>query len=119
MGTLFYEKKRITMIPDDLLRTLASCEAAYADASRNGYAKSSDVIAAVAVLKSAYLALAATNNNLKTTKSLFGMAVATLRAHRACRATREACINFHAAIEQAWAENRLHNRCSMVLSRPA
>ena len=107
------------MIPNDLLRTLATCEAAYADASRNGYAKSPDVIAAVAVLKSAYLALAATNNNLKMTKSLFGMAVATLRAHRACRATRKACINFHAAMEQAWAENRLHNRCSMVLSRPA
>ena len=108
------------MIPNDLLRTLATCEVAYADASRNGYAKSPDVIAAVAVLKSAYLALAATNNNLKTTKSLFGVvAVATLRAHRACRATRKACINFHAAVEQAWAENRLHNRCSMVLSRPA
>jgi hypothetical protein len=107
------------MIPDDLLRTLATCEAAYADASQNGYAKSADVIAAVAVLKSAYLALAATNDNLKTTKGFFEMTVATLRAHRACRATRKACINFHAAIEQAWAENRLHNRCSMVLRRPA
>jgi hypothetical protein len=107
------------MIPDDLLRTLATCEAAYADASRNGYAKSPDVIAAVAVLKSAYLALATTNDKLKTNRGLFGMAVATLRAHRACRATRKACINFHAAIQKAWAENRLHNRCSMVLSRPA
>ena len=107
------------MIPNDLLRTLVTCEAAYADASRNGYAKSPDVIAAVAVLKSAYLALAATNNSLKATKGLLGMTVATLRAHRACRATRKACINFHAAMEQAWAENRLHNRCSMVLGRPA
>jgi hypothetical protein len=105
------------MIPDDLLRTLATCEAAYADASRNGYAKSPDVIAAVAVLKSAYVALAAANDNLKATKGLFGMTVATLRTHRACRATRKACINFHAAIERAWAENRLHNRCSMVLGQ--
>jgi hypothetical protein len=105
------------MIHGDLLRTLATCEAAYADASRNGYAKSPDVIAAVAVLKSAYVALAAANDNLKATKGLFGMAVATLRAHRACRATRKACINFRAAIEQAWAENRLHNRCSMVLGQ--
>jgi hypothetical protein len=105
------------MIPDDLFRTLASCEAAYADARRNGYAKSPDVIAAVAVLKSAYAVLAATNDNLKATKGLFGMAVATLRAHRACRATRKACINLHAAIEQAWMENRLHNRCSIVLGQ--
>ena len=107
------------MIPRDLLRTLATCEAAYADARRNGYAKSSDVVAAVAVLKSAYAALAATNNNLRATKGLLGMTVATFRAHRACRATRKACINFYAAIEQAWAENRLHNRCSMVLGRAA
>jgi hypothetical protein len=107
------------MIHGDLLRTLATCEAAYADASRNGYAKSPDVIAAVAILKSAYAALAATDDNLKATKGLFGMTVATLRAHRACRATRKACVNFHAALEQAWAENRLNNRCSMVLGRPA
>jgi hypothetical protein len=107
------------MIHGDLLRTLATCEAAYADAGRNGYAKSPDVIAAVAILKSAYAALAATNDNLKATKGLFGMTVATLRAHRACRATRKACVNFHAALEQAWAENRLNNRCSMVLGRPA
>jgi hypothetical protein len=107
------------MIPDDLLRTLATCEAAYADANRNGYAKSPNVIAAIGVLKSAYAALAAANDNLQATKGLFGMAVPTLRAHRACQATRKACINLHAAIEQAWMENRLHNRCSMLLSRPA
>ena len=107
------------MIPDDLLRRLATCEAAYADACRNGYAQNPDVIAAIAVLKTAYAALAASNGNLKAAKNLFGMTVATLRAHRACRATREACINFHAAIEQAWAENRLHNRCSMVVGQPA
>jgi hypothetical protein len=107
------------MIPDDLVRRLATCEAAYADARRNGYAQNPDVIAAVAVLKTAYAALAASNDNLKAAKNLFGMTAATLRSHRACRATREACINCHAAIEQAWAENRLHNRCSMVVGQPA
>src|SRR5215469_15652015 len=107
------------MIPDDLLRTLATCEAAYADASRDGYAKGPDVIAAVAALTSAYAALAATNNKLKATKGLFGTTAATLRAHQARRITRKACIDFHAAIEHAWSENRLHNRCSTVLGRPA
>ena len=105
------------MIPNDLLGITAACETNYADARRRGYAKSPDVIAAVAVLKSAYAVLAAANDNLKATKGLFGMTVATLRAHRACRATRKACINLHAAIEQAWAENRLHNRCSIVLGQ--
>jgi hypothetical protein len=81
------------MIPDDLLGLTAACEANYANARRRGYAKSPDVIAAVAVLKSAYAALAAANDNLQVTKGLFGMTVATLRAHRACRATRKACIN--------------------------
>jgi hypothetical protein len=47
------------------------------------------------------------------------MTVATLRAHRACRTTREACVNCLAAIEKAWAENRLHNRCLMVVGQPA
>jgi hypothetical protein len=107
------------MIPDDLLGITAACQANYAEARRKGYAKSPDVIAAVAALKSGYAALVAANDNLQVTKGLFGMTVATLRAHRACRATRKACINLHAAIEQAWMENRLHNRCSMLLSRPA
>ena len=107
------------MIPDDLLRTLATCEAAYADASRDGYAKGPDVIAAVTVLTSAYATLAAANNNLKAAKGLFSMTVASLRARRARRVTREACINFHAAIEQASSENRLNNRCSMVVGQPA
>ena len=98
------------MIPDHLVGITTACEA--------DYANSPDVVAAVAILKSAYAALAAANDNLKATKGLFGMTVATLRAHRACRATRKACINLHAAQEQAWSENRLHDRCSMVLSRP-
>jgi hypothetical protein len=109
----------ITMILDDLLRMTAACEANYADARRKGYADSPDVIAAVAVLKSAYAGLAAANDNLKGTKGFFRMTVASLRAHRACRATRKACINLHAATEQAWTENRLYNRCLLLISRPA
>jgi hypothetical protein len=42
----------------------AACEAAYADASRNGYADEPDVIAAVVELKSAYRALVIANGNL-------------------------------------------------------
>ena len=106
-------------IPDKLLPIEATCEAAYADASRKGYAKSPDVIAAVAALKSGYAALVAAKGNLTATKGFFGIIVATVRAHLAGRATRKACINLDAAIERAWAENRLHNRCLMLLSRPA
>jgi hypothetical protein len=107
------------MMPDDLLGITAACEGKYAEARRKGYAKSPEVIAAVAVLKLACAALATANDNLKATKGLFGVTVATLRAHRASRTTRKACINLDAAIERAWAENRLHNRCLMLLSRPA
>ena len=59
------------------------------------------------------------NCNLMMAKGFFPVRFATSRTHRACQATRKACINLHAAIEQAWMENRLHNRCSMLLSRPA
>ena len=106
------------MIPGDLLGLTATCEANYAEARQKGYAKSPDVIAAVAVLKLACAALATANDNLAT-KGLFGRAVATMRAHRAGRATRKACINLNAAIERAWVENRLHNRCLMLLDRAA
>jgi len=44
-------------------------------------------------------------------------AVASGRVHLARRATRKACLNFDAAIERAWSENRLHNRCLMLLSQ--
>ena len=107
------------MIPDDLVGITAACEAKYAEAKRKGYAESPDVIAAIAVLKSSYAVLIAANDNLPATKGFFRRIVATVRAHLACRATRKACINFDAAIERAWAENRLHNRCLMLLSRPA
>jgi hypothetical protein len=107
------------MIPDDLLGITVACEAKYAEAKRKGYAGGSDVIAAVAVLKSNYAALIAASDDLTATKGFFGIIVATVRSHLACRATRKACVNFDAAIERAWAENRLHNRCLMLLSRTA
>jgi hypothetical protein len=47
-------------------------------------------------------------------KGFFPIEIATLHADRACRATRKACINLHAAIVQAAAENRLYNRCLML-----
>ena len=103
------------MIPGDLLALIAACEGKYAEARQKGYAKSPDVIAAVAVLKLACAALATANDNRKGTKGLFGITVANLRAHRASRATRKACIDLHAAMERAWAEHRLHNRCLMLL----
>jgi hypothetical protein len=106
------------MIPGDLLDLIVACEDNYAEAKRKGYAKSPDVIAAVAVLKLVCAALASANDNLATT-GFFGRAVATMRADRACQATRKACINLNAAIERAWVENRLHNRCLMLLSRAA
>ncbi len=98
-------------IPDDLLLKLATCEANYANARRKGYAKSPDVIAAVAVLKSAYAALAAANDNLQATKGLLGMTLATLRAHRACRAIRRACVKLQKTLEQVSEEDRLFSRC--------
>ncbi len=79
-------------IPHKLLPLVAACEAAYADASRKGYAKSPDVVAAVADLQSAYKALAIANVNLTTARGLFAIAFATLRAHRASRAVRRACV---------------------------
>ena len=54
-------------IPHKFLPIVATCEAAYADAGRKGYAESPDVVAAVADLKSAYKALAIANVNLTTT----------------------------------------------------
>jgi hypothetical protein len=47
-------------------------------------------------------------------KGFFPVEIATLRADRACRVTRKACINLHAAIVHAAAENRLYNRCLML-----
>ena len=97
-------------IPHKLLPIVATCEAAYADASRKGYAKSPDVIAAVADLQSAYKALAIANVNLTTARGLFAIAFATLRAHRASRAVRAACVKIQTTLEQVSAEDRLYGR---------
>jgi hypothetical protein len=106
------------MILGDLLDLIAVCEGKYAEAKRKGYAKNPDVIATVSVLKLACAALATANDDLAT-KGFFGRAVARMRAHLACRATRKACLNFDAAIERAWSEKLLHNRCSVLLTRAA
>jgi hypothetical protein len=98
-------------IPNKLLPILATCEAAYAEASRKGYAKSPDVVAAVADLKSAYKALGIANVKLTATEGFFAITIATLRAHRACRAVRRACVKLHTTMEQVSAEDRLYHRC--------
>ena len=97
-------------IPHKLLPIVATCEAPYADASRKGYAKSPEVVAAVADLQSAYKALAIANVNLTTTRGLFAIAFATLRAHRASRAVRRACVKIQTTLEQVSAEDRLYGR---------
>ena len=104
-------------IPPDLAGMFAVCEAAYEQAMQEGYAENSVVIAAVTALKSAWKALRVANYNLMTAKGFFPVEFATMRADRACRATRKACINLDAAIEQAAAENHLYNRC-LTLSLP-
>jgi hypothetical protein len=97
-------------IPNRLLPIVATCEAAYADASRKGYAKNPDVVAAVAELKSAYKALAVANVNRVTAKGFFAATVAIVRAHRACRAIRGACVKIQTTLEQVSAEDRLYGR---------
>ena len=98
-------------IPNKLLHILATCETAYAEASRRGYANNPDVIAAVADLKSAYRALAIANFNLTASKGPFDKSVAALRAHRACRAVRRACVKLQTTMEQVSEEDRLYHRC--------
>jgi hypothetical protein len=90
------------------------CEGAYEQATREGYAENPAVIAAVTALKSARKTLLVASHNLMTARGFFSVRFATLRADRACRATRKACINLHAALVQAAAENRLYNRCLML-----
>ncbi|MGA8695701.1 MAG: hypothetical protein WB689_18035 [Xanthobacteraceae bacterium] len=101
-------------IPPDLASMFAACEDAYEQATREGYAENPAVIAAVSALKSAWKALHVANYNLVKAKGFFPVEIATLRADRACRATRKACINLDAAIVEAAAENRLNNRCLML-----
>ena len=104
-------------ITPELAGMFAACEDAYEQATREGYAENPAVIAAVTALKSAWKALHVANYNLMTAKGFFPVEFATMRADRACRATRKACINLNAAIVQAAAENRLYNRC-LALSQP-
>jgi hypothetical protein len=104
-------------VPQDLAVMFAACEAAYAQATREGYADNPEVLAAVTALKSAWTAMDAASRNLMTASGFFRIEFASIRFDRACRATREACINLHGAIKQAAAERRLNNRC-LQLSQP-
>ena len=106
-------------IPPDLAGMFAASEDAYERATQEGYAENPAVIAAVTALKSAWTALRVANFNRMTAKGFFRVEFATMRAARARRATREACINLQAAIEQAAAENRLYNRCLILSGQPA
>jgi hypothetical protein len=76
-------------IPPDLAGMFATCEHAYEQAAREGYAENP---AAVAALKSAWTALHLANNNYATAKGVFSVEFAAIRVDRACRASREACI---------------------------
>jgi hypothetical protein len=98
-------------IPPDLAGMFATCEDAYEQAAREGCTENPTVVAAVTALKSAWTALHLANYNYTTAKGVFSVEFAAIRVDRACRASREACIKLHAAIEQAAAENNLYNRC--------
>jgi hypothetical protein len=101
----------------DLAGMFAACEDAYEQATREGYAENPAVLAAVAALKSAWRALYVANCNPMTAQGFFSVKFAAIRADRARRAAREACINLHAAIGQAALEHRLHNRYLKLTSR--
>ncbi len=103
--------------PPDLAAMFAACEEAYEQATREGYAENPAVIAAVAALKAAWRALRVANHNAVTVRGFFRAEFAAIRADRACRAAREACVNLHAAIKQAALEHRLYNRCLTMTSR--
>jgi hypothetical protein len=104
-------------ISPDLAGMFSACEDAYEQATREGYAENPAVIAAVTVLKSAWRALHVANYNAVTARGFFRVEFAAIRADRASRAAREACINLHAAIGQAALEHRLYNRCLTLTNR--
>ena len=104
-------------IRPDLAGIFGLCEDAYERATREGYAENPAVIVAVAALKSAWRALYVANCNPMTVQGFFSVKFAAIRADRARRAAREACINLHAAIGQAALEHRLHNRDVKLTSR--
>jgi len=107
---------KIAIFPD-LAGKFAACEDAYEQATQEGYAENPAVIAAVTALKSAWRALYVANCNPMTAQGFFSVKFAAIRADRARRAAREACINLHAAIGQAALEHRLHNRCLTLIGR--
>jgi hypothetical protein len=104
-------------VPQDLAVMFAACEVAYEQATREGYAENPGVLAALTALKSAWTAVDVASRNLMTARGFFPIEFASIRFDRACKVTREACIDLHAAIKQAAAESRLNNRC-LELSRP-
>jgi hypothetical protein len=107
-----------TAIFPNLAGMFAACEDAYEQATQEGYAENPAVIAAVTALKSAWRALyVATCCKPMTAQGFFSVKFAAIRADRARRAAREACINLHAAIGQAALEHRLHNRYLKLTSR--
>jgi hypothetical protein len=93
---------------------IAACEDGYADACRKGYAEIPAVIAAVAAVKSAHTAWTRANRQRRAAKGLFRVMLASLRARRACRLTQRACVALQSALEEAAAENHLHNRCLLL-----
>jgi hypothetical protein len=107
---------RIATFPD-LASKFAACEDAYEQATQEGYAENSVVITAVTALRSAWRALYVANCNLRTAQGFSSVKFASIRAGRARRAARKACINLDAAIVQAALEHRLHNRCLKLTSR--
>jgi hypothetical protein len=104
-------------LPPDLAAIFAACERAYEHATRDGHGENPNVIAAVSELKSTWKALHIANRDLVMAKGFFAVEFASMRFERACQATRQACINLHAAIVQAAAEYRLYNRC-LTLANP-
>ena len=101
-------------ISEKLEAIIAACEDAYADACREGYADSPAVVAAAAAVKSAHRTWVIADRSRRATKGVFRTMAATLRADRACRRTRRACIKLQSALAEAAAENHLHNRCLLL-----
>jgi hypothetical protein len=101
------------IIPDDVLRIFAACEAAYADASRRGYLDNPDVIAAVADLRLVYKVFVIANGNLTMSKGPFDKTIAGLRAHRACGAFRAACVK----LRRQWSKQRWKIACTIDVLR--
>jgi hypothetical protein len=94
---------------------IAACEDAYADACREGYGENPAVSAAIAAVKSAHKNWVIANRNLRAAKGFFRIMTARLRADHTSRLTHRAYIRLQSALEEAAAENHLHNRCLLLL----